>query len=124
MIVALSPKDDLESLGYMLIYFLQGKLPWDNLPPGSFRKQAQQAEQLKTTTRVEELCKGLPTEFAEYMRTVKGLGQGQRPDYAAIRSDFRKLAQREGFEYDFVFDWTERAIMEKEHPGDWTSGLL
>ena len=68
----------------------------------------------KMALSAEALCEGLPEEFAEYMRDVKSLKQGGRPDYARLRELFRGVAQRQGIKYYNVFDWTVRMCRQQE----------
>lgn len=61
---SLSRRDDLESIGYVLIYFAKGTLPWQGLVPGSSDKDKyRMIRETKSKTRVLELCKGLPSEL-------------------------------------------------------------
>ena len=109
-----SQEDDLESLGYMMVYFAKGKLPWQGLKaPNSIERERLVMEK-KMAMSVEALCLGLPQEFAQYMRYVKSLKQGGRPDYAMLRKLFRGVAQRHGMEYENVFDWTQRMYLQDE----------
>ncbi|KAK5700092.1 hypothetical protein LTR97_006227 [Elasticomyces elasticus] len=105
-----APADDLEALGYMLIYFVQGTLPWLELEACNIteKDQDQVVMEMKMTLSVDELCSGLPTTFAEYMTTVKRLKGCETPPYDELRELFKSLAREEGMEYDNVFDWTER----------------
>ncbi|KAK1093103.1 casein kinase I [Friedmanniomyces endolithicus] len=112
-----SPKDDLESLGYVLIYFLRGILPWQGLKAHNVEEKDRLVREKKETTSVEDLCSGLPPEFAEYMTTVKSLGLGSRPPYKRLRKLFRDVAGREGIDYDNVFDWTERLYLSQHRSG-------
>ncbi|OAP63886.1 hypothetical protein AYL99_03113 [Fonsecaea erecta] len=100
-----SPRDDLESLGYMAVYFLSGSLPWEHL-----QCPKEDADRLvlecKQTTSVDVLCDGLPPEFATYMNYVRGLGNQDRPNYKYLRRLFDRLFRRNGFVYDNMFDWT------------------
>jgi len=58
------------------------------------------------STPVELLCKGFPSEFASYLNYTRSLRFDDKPDYAYLRKLFRDLFVREGFQYDYVFDWT------------------
>lgn len=116
-VVVQSPKDDLESLGYVLIYFLRGILPWQDLKAHNVEEKDRLVREKKETTSVEDLCSGLPPEFAEYMTTVKSLGLGSRPPYKRLRKLFRDVAGREGIDYDNVFDWTERLYLSQHRSG-------
>jgi casein kinase 1 len=58
----LSQQDDLESLTYILIYFLHGSLPWQDLPGSMKRKQTLMLDMKKAITP-QILCEGLPVEF-------------------------------------------------------------
>ena len=109
-----SQKDDLESLGYMMIYLVQGKLPWQGLRAANSVEKDLLVMKKKIALSTSALCAGLPQEFAEYMRYVKSLKQGEKPDYAMLRKMFRGLAQRHGIEYDNVFDWTLRVYLQEE----------
>lgn len=101
-----SRRDDLESLGYVLMYFLRGSLPWQGLhAPGKYAKYQKIAER-KRSTSIEELCTDHPPEFATYLRYCRDLRFDERPDYAHLRTLFRDLYVREGYEDDSVYDWT------------------
>lgn len=100
-------RDDLESLGYMALYFLHGSLPWQGLKAATRQERYRLVFERKQTIKVIELCRGLPAEFTTYMSYVRGLG-GDKPDYRYLRSLFGRLFRRKGFEYDHVFDWTLR----------------
>ena len=109
-----SPKDDLQSLGYMMVYFAQGKLPWQGLKAANSVEKGLLVMEKKMALSVSALCAALPHEFAEFMRYVNSLKQGERPDYAMLRKLFREVAQRDGMEYDNVFDWTIRIYLQEE----------
>ena len=58
------------------------------------------------TTSTEVLCRGFPNEFAIFLNYTRSLRFDDKPDYAYLRKLFRDLFVREGFQYDYVFDWT------------------
>jgi len=58
-----SRRDDLESLGYMLIYFLRGKLPWQGLRAATRpNERERRIGQCKEKTTPDELCRGFPSQ--------------------------------------------------------------
>lgn len=58
------------------------------------------------TTPTEVLCRGFPHEFAIYLNYCRSLRFDDKPDYSYLRKLFRDLFIREGFQYDYVFDWS------------------
>ncbi|XP_027339559.1 casein kinase 1-like protein 1 isoform X2 [Abrus precatorius] len=101
-----SRRDDLESLGYVLMYFLRGSLPWQGLKAGTKKQKYERISEKKVSTSIEALCRGYPTEFASYFHYCRSLRFDDRPDYAYLKRIFRDLFIREGFQFDYVFDWT------------------
>ncbi|XP_024937898.1 casein kinase I isoform X6 [Cephus cinctus] len=100
-----SRRDDLESLGYVLMYFNRGSLPWQGLKAATKRQKYERISEKKMSTPIEELCKGYPAEFATYLRHCRQLRFEERPDYPYLRQLFRTLFHSQGFTYDYVFDW-------------------
>lgn len=79
--MALSRRDDLESLGYVIIYMHYGALPWDNAFDENDHITYRRMEQIKKETSLSILCAGMPHEILEYMRYVKQMGFIEDPDY-------------------------------------------
>ena len=50
----------MEALGYILIYFLNGTLPWQGLRAKTKAQKYEKISEKKLSTSVEELCKGAP----------------------------------------------------------------
>lgn len=61
-----SRRDDIESLGYVLMYFNRGTLPWQGLKAATKRQKYDKISEKKMSTPVEELCKGFPGQFRPY----------------------------------------------------------
>jgi len=101
-----SRRDDLESLGYVLLYFLRGSLPWQGLKAGTKKQKYDKISEKKVATPIEVLCKSYPSEFANYFHYCRQLRFDDKPDYAYLRRIFRDLFIHEGFQFDYVFDWT------------------
>lgn len=100
----LSRRDDLESIGYILIYFLKGFLPWQRLNCPADKVGSSVLEHKEKITN-EELCSGIPTEFKLYMDHVKGLEFDDKPNYNYLLSLFTNLYKKMNYEYDDVYDW-------------------
>ncbi|CAG0920091.1 unnamed protein product [Notodromas monacha] len=100
-----SRRDDIESLGYVLMYFNRGSLPWQGLKAVNKRQKYERISEKKMSTPVDELCKGFPTEFSTYLEYCRSMRFDQKPDYSYLRQLFRNLFHRQGFTYDYVFDW-------------------
>ncbi|ODQ82844.1 hypothetical protein BABINDRAFT_44014 [Babjeviella inositovora NRRL Y-12698] len=101
-----SRRDDLESLGYVLIYFCRGSLPWQGLKAATKRQKYDRIMEKKMTSPAEILAKGLPIEFVHYLNYTRGLRFEDKPDYSFLRRLFRDLFLKENYRYDCVFDWT------------------
>jgi len=101
-----SRRDDLESLGYVLMYFCRGSLPWQGLKAATKKQKYDRIMEKKMTTTTELLCRGYPAEFSTFMNYARSLRFDDRPDYSYLRRLFRELFVREGYSYDYVFDWT------------------
>ncbi|KAI8565487.1 hypothetical protein RHMOL_Rhmol03G0262900 [Rhododendron molle] len=101
-----SRRDDLESLGYVLLYFLRGSLPWQGLKAATKKQKYDKICEKKLSTPIEVLCKSHPVEFASYFHYCHSLTFDQRPDYGFLKRLFRDLFSREGYEFDYIFDWT------------------
>src|ERR1700712_3693685 len=113
VLAAQSRRDDLEALGYMLVYFMRGRLPWQGLQAKRDVKYLLVLEK-KQATSASELCAGLPTAFENYMNYVHNLHDEGQPDYQGLRKMFDKLFREQGFERDNVFDWTIREFQRLE----------
>ena len=101
-----SRRDDLESLGYVLVYFLKGKLPWQSLKAVNKNDKYGRIFEKKLTTSIKELCESLPEEFVTYFETVRSYKFEDRPDYDYLRRLFRSVMQRERYKRDYEYDWT------------------
>ena len=106
-----SRRDDLESIGYMLIFFLKGVLPWQGLKNGNEKYTRIMEKKLQIPTEI--LCYGLPDEFTYYLNYTKNLRFEDRPDYDYLRGLFIKLLgtcnnlyglNKEMLKFDWCFD--------------------
>lgn len=67
------------------------------------------------TTPTESLCRGFPNEFAIYLNYCRSLRFDDKPDYSYLRKLFRDLFVREGFQYDYLFDWSVQPGSKSGH---------
>ena len=107
-------RDDLESLCYVLLYFLRGSLPWQNMRANNKKDKYERIMEKKLSTPIDYLCKGLPSEFMTFLSYCRNLKFEDKPDYTYIRNLFKDLFVKSGFEMDYQYDWT---ILEKKTPG-------
>jgi hypothetical protein len=112
----------LESLGYILIYFCRGSLPWQGIRAKTKKEKYDKIMEKKMTTPSEQLCRGLHPEFALYLNYIRSLRFDDKPDYSYLRKLFRDLFVREGFQYDYVFDWTIKKMVRRKDPNGYTRG--
>ena len=105
-----SRRDDLEGIAYVLIYFLHGCLPWQNQKGSTRSKRHRLIKELKLSTSVEVLCKNLPLEFITYVKYCRSLQFIQKPEYSYVRSLFKKLYVKMGYNFDNIYDWTLPSI--------------
>ena len=102
-----SRRDDLESVGYVLIYFLKGSLPWQGLKAKGKEERYRKILEKKKEISSEELCKGFPIIFQNFVYYVKNLDYLEEPDYENLKNMFIGFINNELNEnFDFIYDLT------------------
>ena len=100
-----SRRDDMESLGYVLMYFNRSSLPWQGIKTATMKQKYEKICESKMATPIEALCNGFPSEFATYLNYCRGLRFEEAPDYTYLRQLFRTLFRTLNYQYDYAFDW-------------------
>lgn len=109
-----SRRDDLESLGYLFVYFLKGSLPWQNLKADNKNEKYQKIMKMKLLLPVGKLCENLPPEFGIYLSYCRKMKFNQRPDYAFIENLFKGLLAKKGFKNDYLYDWVQPIALKAD----------
>ena len=101
-----SRRDDIESIGYMMVYFMKKKLPWQGVTGTRKMERYLKIYKLKKNTTPEVLCEGLPPEMTEYMKYAKQLEFEQEPNYNYLRKLFNRMLKRvHNTNEQLVFSW-------------------
>ena len=103
-----SRRDDIISLGYMLIYLIKKRLPWDYIYKGNKLTNSKYIELvfLKDTNAYGKLFNGLPSEFKEFIQYAENLKFDQDPNYSYLRSILNKIIVINNFSYEkYHFSW-------------------
>ena len=108
-----SRRDDLESVGYVLMYFLRGELPWQGLKIKSKEDRYKRILDKKKETSSEELCAGFPQEFYNYVNYTKQLEYEENPNYDMLKQLFIDVIRRLKEKMDYIYDWTTKADLQK-----------
>ena len=106
-----SRRDDLESLGYVLIHLFSKELPWKNLHYKNKNEYAQKAFRLKKTLPLETLCKDAPKEMIDFMKYVKSLKFEEEPKYDYLRNLLENSIKKYK---DPHFSWANKALIKFE----------
>ena len=105
-----SRRDDLEAVGYVLLYFLRGRLPWQGIPVRNKEERYRKIMEKKRETSAQDLCKGFPRQFTDYINYTRNLTYEQEPDYDYLKNLFITTLNNEGFNIDCYYDWDKQTI--------------
>ena len=90
-----SRRDDLISIGYMLVYFIKGNLPWQGLDATTKEEKYKKIGNVKKQTSIEKLCKDLPIELKVFIDYCCGLDFAETPNYALLFKLLEKVFNQE-----------------------------
>ncbi|RDB18061.1 Casein kinase 1-like protein 9 [Hypsizygus marmoreus] len=101
-----SRRDDLEAVALMLIHLLTPRgLSWTRNGIPKDDEAHEQLKQEKRNARPQDLCRGLPDEFEEFLRYCRRLKFQDQPDYGMWIEEFRALKVDEGYGASDAFIW-------------------
>ncbi|KZC08670.1 Tau-tubulin kinase 1 [Dufourea novaeangliae] len=99
--------DDLWSLFYMLVEFVNGQLPWRKV------KDKEQVGLMKENYDHHLLLKHLPSDLRGFLEHIQGLKYADEPDYAMLAGLFERCMKRRGVKTYDPYDW-ERPLISNE----------
>ncbi|KAH8340734.1 hypothetical protein KR059_005554, partial [Drosophila kikkawai] len=109
-------RDDLESVGYLLLYFRRGRLPWQGIRAASEVQKYERIAECKASVPIDVLCSGLPMEFFLYLKYCRNLPFEQKPDYIFLRQLFKTVFRNQYKRFDFQYDWDLKRQKQAQYP--------
>lgn len=110
-----SRRDDLESIGYILVYFLNGTLPWQGIKANNHHTKYKKIMEKKLAIPIDLLCKNLPNQFVIYFKYVRSLRFADKPDYSYLIKLFKSIVIENKIILDETYDWDNvvKSIIEE-----------
>ena len=98
-------RDDLESIGYIIMYFIRGSLPWQGLKVDKKEDRYKKICDKKKATSAKELCEGYPKQLEHFINYTRNLKFMEVPDYDYLRNLLKEVIASENSSIDFCYDW-------------------
>ena len=99
-------RDDLESLFYIIIYFIKGELPWQNIKCKTRQEKYNKIFEIKKkVTEDGELVEDLPLEMKKILEYILGLNFAERPNYLMMKNAIELILNKLNYSNDLQFDW-------------------
>tara|TARA_B100000795_G_C22761702_1_gene423886 strand:- start:120 stop:1343 length:1224 start_codon:yes stop_codon:yes gene_type:complete len=87
--------NDLESLAYMMMYWLRGSLPWSGLKAKSSVEKYEKIMQKKLQVPLKELCKNHPSQMIDFIKYCRGYkNDGGALDYEYLHGLIAAMASK------------------------------
>eukprot|EP00388_Colpodella_angusta_P048707 GDKK01077090.1.p1 GENE.GDKK01077090.1~~GDKK01077090.1.p1 ORF type:complete len:331 (-),score=-5.81 GDKK01077090.1:46-963(-) len=110
-----SRRDDLDAISYMLVYFLKGRLPWQELQAPNKQQRYDRIMEKKMAVTPEQLSSGIPQpEVLSFLRYCRSLGFSDTPDYVGWRKVFIEALKPEGT-FDYAYDWYRDSVSSAQN---------
>ena len=100
-----SRRDDLESIGYIIMYFIRGSLPWQGLKINRKEDRYKKICEKKKETSAKDLCSGFPNEFEAFVQYTRNLQFTEVPNYNYLKGLLKTIIKKSGFVIDYYYDW-------------------
>jgi casein kinase 1 len=100
-----SRRDDLESIAYIIMYFIRGSLPWQGLKVNNKDERYKKIGEKKRDTSAKDLCSGFPFEFETFVSYTRNLEFTEVPDYNYLRNLLKNIIKKSDSTIDFYYDW-------------------
>ncbi len=103
-----SRRDDVEAVGYVLVYLALGRLPWQRAGKEKGKGHLAKVLEKKLITPPEILCKKLPKQFSFIFQYIRKLKFEERPDYNMMKcllADLLLSKMNLTKTTTFSFDW-------------------
>ena len=112
-----SRRDDLESIGYIIMYFIRGSLPWQGLKVNNKDERYKKIGEKKRDTSAKDLCSGFPSEFETFVSYTRNLEFTEVPDYNYLRNLLKNIIKKSSSTIDFYYDWcTKKPDIKSNDP--------
>ena len=100
-------RDDLESIGYIIMYFIRGNLPWQGLKINNKDDRYKKICDKKKATSAKELCEGYPKQLEHFINYTRNLKFMEVPDYDYLRNLLKEIIYSQNSDIDFFYDWCQ-----------------
>ncbi|TCD63905.1 hypothetical protein EIP91_004784 [Steccherinum ochraceum] len=100
-----SRRDDMEAIGFLLLYFLHSRLPWQGFRYKDETAALKHAGDMKHDQPLTDLLSRSPACFTTFFDHCRSLAFDEKPDYALLRGILRREMRQHGWEYDWKYDW-------------------
>ena len=111
--IEFSRRDDLESLFYVLVYLVDGRLPWQKVYGRSKLEKYEEILHLKNTTHPFIICRSFSREIGRCLEYVKNLQYEEEPNYTFLKIIFEGEMKKKGWNLDDELDWEEKESHKK-----------
>ena len=113
----LSRRDDLESLSYMILYFLTKKLPWQGITAKSLATRYKKIYEKKFELEKWDKFLSLPIQIQNFIKYCRNLGFSADPNYKLMKNFFYDLMKQNEFVDDKNFSWIDdKSILGSKLP--------
>ena len=109
--VEISRRDDLESLAYMIIYFIMKKLPWQGIRANNLQNRYKKIYYMKKKLIEDEMFLKMPQEIQNFYKDIKKLKFEEEPNYNKLKEYFRELLIKNNLKEDNNFSWINTDIL-------------